>query len=78
MWGVRCVRARHRVATTLCSPRRRSAIFIQLLELVLQTYPARPWALITEDLTNHISRETQAALLAWPEVRLKRGSLLVG
>ena len=58
------------LATTLCSPRRDSASFIQLLELVLQTYPARPWVLITDNLTTHVSREPQAALLAWPEVQL--------
>jgi transposase len=56
------------LATTLGRPRRDSASFIQLLELVLQTYPARQWVLITDNLTTHVSRETQAAWLAWPEV----------
>jgi transposase len=58
------------LATTLCSPRRDSASFIQLLELVLQTYPAQEWVLISDNLTTHVSRETQTALLAWPEVHL--------
>jgi transposase len=58
------------LAATLCSPRRDSASFIQLLELVLQTYPAREWVLITDNLTTHLSRDTQTALLAWPEVEL--------
>jgi transposase len=58
------------LATTLCSPRRDSASFIQLLEQVLQTYPAREWVLITDNLSTHISRETQTALIAWPEVEL--------
>jgi transposase len=58
------------LATTLCSPRRDSASFIQLLELVLQTYPAQEWVLITDNLTTHVSLETQTALLAWPEVHL--------
>jgi transposase len=58
------------LAATLCSPRRDSASFVQLLELVLQTYPAREWVLITDNLTTHLSRETQAALLAWPEMHL--------
>jgi transposase len=58
------------LAATLCSPRRDSASFIQLLALVLQTYPAREWVLITENLTTHRSRDTQTALLAWPGVRL--------
>jgi transposase len=58
------------LAATLCRPRRDSASFVQLLELVLQTYPAREWVLITDNLTTHVSRETQTALLAWPEVHL--------
>jgi len=58
------------LATTLCSPRRDSASFIQLLEQGLQAYPAREWVLIMDHLSTHVSRETQAALLAWPEVQL--------
>jgi transposase len=59
------------LAATLCSPRRDSASFIQLLELVLQTYPARQWVLITDNLSTHLSREVQTALIAWPEVTLQ-------
>jgi hypothetical protein len=58
-------------ATTLCSPRRDNASFIQLLAQVLQTYPAREWVLITDNLTTHVSREKQTALIAWPEVHLR-------
>jgi len=58
------------LATTLCSPRRDRASFIQFLEQVLQTYPARAWVLITDNLSTHLSRETQPALIAWPEVEL--------
>jgi transposase len=58
------------LATTRCSSRRDSASFIQLLEQVLQTYPARQWVLITDNLSTHCSRETQTALIAWPEVQL--------
>jgi uncharacterized membrane protein len=58
------------LAATLCSPRRDSASVVQLLELVLRTYPAREWVLITDNLTTHVSRETQTALLAWPEMQL--------
>jgi transposase len=58
------------LATTLRSPWRDSASFIQLLEQVLQTYPAREWVLITDNLSTHLSRETQTALIAWPEVEL--------
>jgi hypothetical protein len=55
------------LATTRCSPRRDSASFTQLLEQVLQTYPAQEWVLIADNLSTHLSRETQVALLAWPE-----------
>jgi transposase len=55
------------LAATLCSPRRDSASFVQLLERVLHTYPAREWVLIADNLSTHISRETQTALIAWPE-----------
>ena len=58
------------LATTLCSPRRDSARVIQLLEQVLQAYPARAWVLIMDTLSTHVSRERQAALRAWPEVQL--------
>jgi hypothetical protein len=57
------------LATTLCSPRRESARFIQLLERGLRTSPARPWVPITDNLRTHRSREPQTALIAWPEVR---------
>jgi hypothetical protein len=56
------------LATTLCSPQRDSASFIQILARVLQTYPARAWVLIADHLSTHLSRETQTALIAWPEV----------
>ena len=46
------------LAMTLCSPRRESASFIQLLEQVLQTYPAPEWVLVTDNLSTHLARET--------------------
>jgi len=58
------------LATTRCSPRRDSASFMQLLEQVLPTYPAREWVLMTDNLSPHLSRETPTALIAWPEVTL--------
>ncbi len=58
------------LVTTRCSPRRDSASFMQLLEQVLQTSPAQEWVLVTDNLSTHLSRETQVALLAWPEVTL--------
>jgi hypothetical protein len=56
------------LATALCRPRRDSASFMQLLEQVLQSYPAREWVPIMDNLSTHVSRETQPALIAWPEV----------
>jgi DDE superfamily endonuclease len=56
------------LATTLCSPRRDSASVMQLLEQGLQSYPARAWVLITDHLSTHVSRDTQTALITWPEV----------
>jgi DDE superfamily endonuclease len=59
-------------AALLCSPRLDNAGCIHLLELVLQTYPAREWVLITDNLTTHISCDTRTALLACPAVQLLR------
>jgi transposase len=59
------------LATTLCRPRRDSASFTQLLAQVRPTYAARGWLLITDNLSPHRSRETQTALIAWPEVELR-------
>jgi hypothetical protein len=42
-----------------------------LLEQVVQTYPAREWVLIADNLMTHVSRETDTALLAWPEMHLR-------
>lgn len=57
------------LATPLCGPRRESARSIQRLEQVLRTSPARPWVLITDNLSTHRSREPQTALIARPEVQ---------
>jgi hypothetical protein len=35
---------------------------------VRQTTPAREWVLITDHLRTQVSRDTQTALIAWPEV----------
>jgi transposase len=70
VWGLGALEPATGLATTLCSPRRASASFIQLLEQGLQTYLAREWGLITDNLSTHLSREPQTALIAWPEVEL--------
>jgi transposase len=70
VWVLGALELATALAATLCSPRSDSASFVQLLKLVLQTYPVRKWVLITDNLSTHISRETQAALQALPEVHL--------
>lgn len=70
VWVVGAFEPATGLATTLCSPRRDSASFIRLLGQVLQTHPAREWRLIADHLSTHVSRETQTALLAWPESQL--------
>jgi transposase len=70
VWAVGACEPATGLAVPLCSPRRDSASFVQLLELVLRTYPAQEGVLITDHLSTHVSRETPAALLAWPEVQL--------
>jgi hypothetical protein len=72
VWGLGAVEPATGRATTLCSPRRDRASFIHVLEQVLQTYPAREWRLIADKLSTQVSRETQTALLAWPELQLWR------
>jgi len=51
-------------AFTLCHDRRDSIGYIQLLEGVFEHFPAKEWVLIADNLSIHISKETQAALLA--------------
>jgi len=53
------------------SARRDSASHIALLEHVVTTFPSDRLLLIEDNLSTHKSRDTQAALLAWPEVRLQ-------
>lgn len=58
-------------ATVVYSARRDSASHIQLLEQVMTAFPADRWLLIEDNLGAHISRETQLALLAWPEIQVQ-------
>lgn len=68
VWGLGACEPATGLATTLCSPRRNRVSVLQILEQVLQSCPAREWALITDHLSTHVSRATQTALIAWPEV----------
>lgn len=61
--------ARGEAALTF-SARRDSASHIALLEHVITTFPSERLLLIADNLSTHHSRDTQAALLAWPDVRL--------
>lgn len=58
-------------ATILTSPRRDSTSHIQLLEQVIQEFPADRWIVIEDNLSIHISRQTRLALAAWPEIRVQ-------
>ena len=53
------------------SARRDSASHIALLEQVVTTFSSERLLLIEDNLSTHRSRDTQAALLAWPDVRLQ-------
>jgi transposase len=53
------------------SARRDSASHIALLEHAVTAFPSERLILIADNLSTHRSRDTQAALLAWPEARLQ-------
>ncbi len=59
------------VATVVYSARRDSASHIRLLEQVMTAFPADRWLRIEDNLGAHISRETQLALIAWPEIQVQ-------
>lgn len=37
----------------------------------MQQFPADRWLVIEDNLSTHTSRETQMALLAWPEIQIQ-------
>ena len=53
------------------SARRDSASHIALLEHVVATFPSERLLLIEDNLSAHLSRDTRAALVAWPEITLQ-------
>jgi transposase len=57
-------------ATILTSPSRDSASHIQLLERVIEQFPADRWLIIEDNLSTHVSRQTRLALAAWPEIQV--------
>lgn len=56
--------------TVVLSDCRDSTSHIRLLEHVITTFPADRWLLIEDNLSTHKGRETQTALLAWPEIQV--------
>ena len=57
-------------ASILISPRRDSASHLQLLEQVVQQFPADRWLIVEDNLSVHKSRQVKLALTAWPEIQL--------
>lgn len=57
-------------ASLVLSDRRDSASHISLLEQVIADFPADRLLLIEDNLSTHHSRQTQLALLAWPDIQV--------
>lgn len=58
-------------AVTLLSPSRDGASHVQLLEKIMRAFPAERWLIIEDNLSTHISKDTQLALAAWPEMQVQ-------
>jgi transposase len=58
-------------STILMSPHRDSRSHIQLLEQIICEFPSDRWLIIEDNLSIHTGRQTQLALLAWPEMRVQ-------
>ena len=57
-------------ASLVLSDRRDSASHIRLLEQVIAEFPADRLLIVEDNLSTHHSRQTQLALLAWPEIQV--------
>jgi transposase len=57
-------------ASIVLSDRRDSASHICLLEQVIAEFPADRLLIVEDNLSTHHSRQTQLALLAWPEIQV--------
>lgn len=53
------------------SERRDSKSHILLLERMIEVFPSERWLVIEDNLSTHHSKETQVALLAWPEIQVQ-------
>jgi transposase len=58
-------------AALVLSAHRDAASHIRLLEHVVTVFPSERWLLIEDNLSAHHSRDVEAALLAWPEIRVQ-------
>ena len=58
-------------ATVIITERRDSASHLQLLEQMVDRFPAERWLVIEDNLSTHASRDVQRALLSWPELQVQ-------
>lgn len=58
-------------ATLIFSERRDGASHIQLLEQMIERFPAERWLVIEDNLSTHDSRDVKTALLSWPEIQIQ-------
>lgn len=55
---------------TVIVTERDSASHLQLLEQMIDRFPAERWLVIEDNLSTHASRDVQLALLSWPEIQV--------
>jgi len=58
-------------ATLVYSERRDGASHIQLLEQMIERFPAERWLVIEDNLSTRHSRDVKTALLSWPEIQIQ-------
>ena len=58
-------------AFLISTVRRDSASHLQLLEQMLDRFPAERWLVIEDNLSTHASRDVKLALLSWPEIQVQ-------
>jgi transposase len=58
-------------ATLVSSERRDGTSHLQLLEQMIERFPAERWLVIEDTRSTHASRDVKTALLAWPEIQMQ-------
>jgi transposase len=58
-------------AELIISPSRDSASHIQLLERVIEQFPADRWLIIEDNLSIHTGQQARLALAAWPAMQVQ-------